>query len=185
MPHRDFVSYDLDPDLLVSWNLRRARELRGWTQAQATEQLDRYGLTWSVASLSDAERAWTPEGRTREFTATDLVTFSLAYDLPLAWWFLPPPPAQRGDMTIGLDRVDEPLEDTTLARLSLGSSPAIEGRLTSLGIPRAIADDDKRRLLALIDAQETQLTEWIEAVRDTRATVDQPPEHGTPNQSKK
>lgn len=185
MPHEDFSSHDLDPDLLVSWNLRKARELRQWTQAEATQRLDSYGLPWSVASLSDAERAWTPEGRTREFTASDLVAFSLAYDLPLAWWLLPPPPDERGDMTVGLDRVVEPLDDATLVKLSFGSSPAIEGRLTSLGIPRSIADDDKRRLLALIDAQETQLTEWIEAVRDTRATVDQSPEHGTPNQSKK
>ena len=124
MSNRDFISWDLDPNLLVSWNLRKARELKGWTQAQATEHLDRHGLTWSVASLSDAERAWTPEGRTREFTANELVVFCLAYDLPLAWWFLPPPPDDRGDMTVGLDRVEGPLDDATLVKLSLGSSPA-------------------------------------------------------------
>ncbi len=103
-----------------------------------------------------------PRRTTPEFTASDLAVFSLAYDLPLAWWFLPPPPNERGDITIGLDRVEEPLDDATLAKLSLGSSPEIEERLTSLGLLRSLADEDKRRLLALIDAQEAQLAEWIE-----------------------
>jgi hypothetical protein len=185
MPHRDFTNYDLDPDLVVSWNLRKARELRGWTQAQATEQLDRYGLRWSVASLSDAERAWTPDGRIREFTASDLVTFSLAFELPLAWWFLPPPPDERGDITVGLDRVEEPLDDAALVKLSLGSSPEIEKRLASLGHPRSLADEDKRRLLALIDAQEAQLVDWIEAVKDARAAVDPLPRRGNSKRAKK
>jgi hypothetical protein len=180
MPHQDFASYDLDPDLLVSWNLQKARKLRGWTQAEATKRLDDYGLPWSVASLSDAERAWTPDGRTREFTASDLVAFSLAYDLPLAWWLLPPPPDERGDMTIGLDRVNEPLDDATLVRLGLGSSPEIEERLSSLGVSRSLADEDKRHLLALIDAQETQLGDWIETVRNTRAAIEKQPKNKNP-----
>ncbi len=185
MPHRDFASYDLDPDLLVSWNLRKARKLRGWTQVEATQRLDDYGLPWSVASLSDAERAWTPDGRTREFTASDLVVFSRAYDLPLAWWLLPPPPDERHDMTVGLDRVDEPLDDATLVKLSLGSSPEIEERLASLGVSPSLAHEDKRRLLALIDAQETQLIAWIETVRDTRAAIDSEPDQRKPERSEK
>jgi hypothetical protein len=171
MPHRDFISYNLDPDDLVSWNLQKARELRGWTQTEATQQLDRYGLSWSVASLSDAERAHTDGGRTREFTASDLTVFSLAYDLPLTWWFLPPPPSERGNLTIGLDRVDQPLSDAELVRLSLGSSPEIEERLASLGFSGSLAAEDKRHLLALIDAQEAQLAEWLESVKDARAVI--------------
>lgn len=176
MPHRDFVSYDFDPDLLVSWNLRKARKLRGWTQAEATQRLDTYGLSWSVASLSDAERAWTPEGRAREFTASDLTVFSLTYDLPLAWWFLPPPPEERGDIAIGLDRVVQPLDDATLIKLSLGSSPEIEERLVSLGVSRSLAAGDKRRLLALLDAQEAQLASWMETVKDSREVIERRPQ---------
>jgi hypothetical protein len=172
MPHREFVSYDLDPDLLVSWNLRKARELRDWTQAEAIQRLDRFGLSWSVASLSDAERAWTLKGRTREFTASDLTVFSLTYDLPLAWWFLPPPPDERGNLTIGLDRVLQPFDDAALVKLGLGSSPEIEERLASLGVSRSLATEDKRRLLALIDAQEAQLAEWLASVKEARAVIE-------------
>jgi hypothetical protein len=173
MPHRDFINWDLNPNLLVSWNLRKARELRGWTQAQATEQLDRHGLTWSVASLSDAERAWTPEGRTREFTASDLVVFSLTYNLPLAWWFLPPPTDERGEpvITIGLDRVEEPLDDATLVQLSLGSSPELGDRLGAIGMHRSLADEDKRHLLALIDLNAAALFDWLESLAQMRAAI--------------
>jgi hypothetical protein len=178
MAREDFTTHPFDPDLLVSWNLRKARELRAWTQADATKRLAVFGLSWSVASLSDAERAWTPDGRQREFTASDLVVFCLAYELPLAFWFLPPPPSERNEITVGLDGVPEPLDDATLTNLCLSSSPEIEDRLSSLGVSRSLAAEDQRHLLALMDAQETQLTEWLETVRDTRATVERQPEHG-------
>lgn len=174
-----FRSQSTDPDLLVSWNLRKARNLRGWTQAEASQHLGRFGLSWSVASLSDAERAWTPEGRQREFTATDLVAFSLAYDLPLAWWLLPPPPSERAGMTIRMDGLDEPLDNETLTSLCLGSSPEIEDRMSSLGISRSLAAEDKRHFLALLNAQEAQLAGWMKVVRDTRSTLEQQSEHPT------
>ena len=178
MARADFTTDPFDPNLLASWNLRRARELRGWTQAEAAEHLHAFGLSWSTASLSDAERAWTPDGRQREFTASDLVVFSLAYELPLAFWFLPPPPNERDDITVGLAGFGETLDDTTLIELSLSSSPEIEDRLSSLGVLRSLAVEDQRHLLALLDTQETQLTEWLAAVRDTRAAVDRQPERG-------
>lgn len=173
MAREDFVTAPFDPDLLVSWNLQRARGLRGWTQTEATEQLARYGLGWSVASLSDAERAWTPDGRVREFTASDLVAFSLAYDLPLAWWFLPAPPDELDGIAVALDGVDEPLDNATIVNLCLASSPEIEERIASLSVPRSLALEDKRRLLALLEAQELQLTAWAEAVKEARADVEQ------------
>jgi hypothetical protein len=172
MSFEEFVYYDLDPDLLVSWNLQRARKIREWTQAEAIERLDRFGLSWSVASLSDAERAWLPDHRTREFTASDLTVFSLAYDLPLAWWFLPRPPDERGNLTFGLHQVVEPFDEAMLVRLSLGSSREIEERLASLGVSRSLAAEDKRHLLALIDAQEAQLAEWLESVKDARDVIE-------------
>jgi hypothetical protein len=178
MSREDFTTDPFDPDLLVSWNLRKARELRGWTQAKATERLHAFGLSWSTASISDAERAWTPDGRQREFTASDLVAFSLAYDLPLSFWFLPPPPSERNGITVGLAGFGETLDDATLIELSLSSSPEIEDRLSSLGIARSLTAKDRRQFLVLLDTQETQLTEWLGAVRDTRAAVERQPEHG-------
>jgi hypothetical protein len=173
MAREDFATAPFDPDFLVSWNLQRARGLRGWTQMEATQHLARYGLEWSVASLSDAERAWSPDGRMREFTASDLVAFSLAYDLPLAWWFLPAPPDELGGISVRLDGTDEPLDDATIVNLCLSSSPEIEERIASLGLSRTLASEDKRRLLALLEAQETQLAEWAAAVKEARFDVEQ------------
>lgn len=175
MGREQMVTESTDPDRLVSWNLRRARELRGWTQGEATQHLARFGRPWSVASLSDAERAWTPDGRQREFTATDLVAFSLTYDLPLAWWILPPPPSERGSWTVELDGVEQDLVDTTLVNLCLASSSEIEDRISSLGIARHLAAEDQRHLLALLTAQESQMAEWIAELRSARAAVEHLP----------
>lgn len=84
------ASEGLTPNQLVAYNLRRARELRGWTQEQAAERLEPYiGVRWSKAVFSAAERSITGS-RVRQFDADELVALSLAFDLPLTWWFLPP-----------------------------------------------------------------------------------------------
>jgi hypothetical protein len=83
---------ELTPNQVVAHNLRRARELRRWTQEQAAEALEHFiGSRWSKWSYSVAERA-APE-RIRQFTADDVVAFALAFELPIAWFFLPPPEA--------------------------------------------------------------------------------------------
>lgn len=75
---------------VVAYNLIRARELRGWTQEKAAENLSHHlGTRWSKASWSAAERS--VDGvRIREFTADELAALSQAFGLPLGWWFLPP-----------------------------------------------------------------------------------------------
>jgi transcriptional regulator with XRE-family HTH domain len=80
----------LTPNQLVAYNLRRARELRGWTQEQTARLLEPYiGIRWSKATFSAAERS-VAGGRVRQFTADELVALSLVFDLPVTWWFLPP-----------------------------------------------------------------------------------------------
>jgi transcriptional regulator with XRE-family HTH domain len=84
------TSHGLSPNQLVAYNLRRARELRGWTQEQAAAHLEPYvGTRWSKGTFSAAERS-VAGGRVRQFDADELVALSLAFDLPLTWWFLPP-----------------------------------------------------------------------------------------------
>lgn len=82
-------------DQVVAYNLRRARQHRGWTQAQAAEQLEPFlGERWSSAVFSAAERSY--EGnRIREFTASHVLAFSLGFDLPIAWFYEPPTPHTR------------------------------------------------------------------------------------------
>jgi len=79
------------PNQVVAHNLTRARLLRGWTQDQASEALAPYlGSRLSLASFSAIERSIAGT-RVKQFTADELVALSRAFDLPLGWWFTPPP----------------------------------------------------------------------------------------------
>jgi transcriptional regulator with XRE-family HTH domain len=80
---------------VVSYRLREARRLRGWTQDQAAEHLAPYlGVRWSAASFSGAEGGAHAGRRVREFCADELLAFARAFRLPL-WFFLLPPPGGR------------------------------------------------------------------------------------------
>jgi hypothetical protein len=75
---------------IVAYNLGRARALRELTQDQAAALLEPFlGVRWSRASFSAAERS-TESGRTREFTADEILAFARVFDLPVTWFFLPP-----------------------------------------------------------------------------------------------
>ncbi|MGH9106079.1 MAG: helix-turn-helix domain-containing protein [Acidimicrobiales bacterium] len=80
-----------DLNEVVAYNFRAARELRGWTQDETAQALERLlGQRLPQASISAIERAYEGEHR-REFDAHEILAFALAFDLPLVWFFLPPP----------------------------------------------------------------------------------------------
>lgn len=82
-------------DQVVAYNLRRARQQRSWTQAEAAEQLEPFlGERWSSAVFSAAERSY-ESSRIREFTASHVLAFSRGFDLPIPWFFEPPAPSTR------------------------------------------------------------------------------------------
>jgi transcriptional regulator with XRE-family HTH domain len=84
------MSVPYTPNQLVAHNLARFRKQRGLTQAETVELLEPFlGLRWSVASLSAAERSVDGK-RIKEFNADELVALSRAFDVPLAFWFIPP-----------------------------------------------------------------------------------------------
>lgn len=84
------------PNQVVAYNLARAREAKGWTQEEAGRRLEPHlGAAWSKATWSQAERSTDP-GRSRGFTADEIVAFARCFDLPVAWFFLPPPPGTPG-----------------------------------------------------------------------------------------
>lgn len=93
------------PNQVVAYNVARARALRGWTQEQAAEVLAPYlGAKLSGASFSALERsAWTVN-RIKQFSADDLLALSRGFDLPIGYFFTPPPPADD----IGLYTPDAP-----------------------------------------------------------------------------
>ena len=82
----------MSPDDVVSNNLRRARELRGWTQPEAAQRISRYlGREWSQQVYGDAERAYRGK-RVKNFSAEEIVAFCRAFRLPVVWFYLPPDP---------------------------------------------------------------------------------------------
>src|SRR5438094_1736388 len=89
---QEFRGYlPLTPNQVVAWNLAQARAWRGWTQAQAAEALEPFlGVRWSTASFSAAERSVTGKV-VRNFTADEIVAFARAFEVPVTWFFLPPP----------------------------------------------------------------------------------------------
>lgn len=75
---------------VVAFNLRRARDLRGWTQIEACDRLAAFvDEPWSPAVYSMAERSEAGK-RVRRFDADELVALARAFELPVAWFFIPP-----------------------------------------------------------------------------------------------
>ena len=84
--------WGLTPNQVVGYNLWCARQERRWTQAQAAEALEPHlGVRWTVAQVSAAERS-IDGTRIRQFTADDLVAFAQAFEVPITYFFVPPPP---------------------------------------------------------------------------------------------
>jgi hypothetical protein len=82
----------LTPNQVVAFNLAQARLWKGWTQDQAAEALEPYlGKRWSKASVSQAERSIAGKF-VRNFDADEIVAFARAFELPIGWFFMPPPP---------------------------------------------------------------------------------------------
>lgn len=108
----------LTPNQVVAFNLARAREWKGWTQQEAADALAPYlGKRWSKASVSQAERSIAGKF-IRQFTADEIVAFARAYDLPVTWFFLPPPPwSDQPGVPVKLDTPDGGDLGTPLAEL--------------------------------------------------------------------
>jgi transcriptional regulator with XRE-family HTH domain len=80
----------LTANQLVAYNVQRARKARGWSQEVLGGKLERMtGRVWSKTSVSAAESSWRG-GRVRKFDANELLAFSIVFDLPIAFMFLPP-----------------------------------------------------------------------------------------------
>lgn len=97
MPRRSTAPTPPEVDLnqVVAYNVRAARELRGWTQDDFAERLASYiGQRMTQAGVSSIERAWDGERR-REFDAHELLVFAMVFELPIIWFLLPPPGDHR------------------------------------------------------------------------------------------
>jgi transcriptional regulator with XRE-family HTH domain len=121
----------MDVNAVVSFNLKAIREKRGLTQQQVTERLA--GLTGHQlpqASISAMERGFDGERR-RRFDAHELYLFSVVFEVPIAYFFLPPP----GSM--GTPLADTGVPAVQLYSALLGDSlqlEAVDERLEQLGL---------------------------------------------------
>jgi len=83
----------MTPNQIVAHNVIKARALRGWTQEQAAEALAPYlGAKLSGPSFSALERSAVKVERIKQFSADDLLALSRGFDLPIGYFFTPPPP---------------------------------------------------------------------------------------------
>lgn len=107
----------LTPNQVVAYNLTQAREWKGWTQDQLAEALEPHlGKRWSKASVSQAERSVAGKF-IRQFTADEIIAFARALELPLGWFFLPPPPWADPATPVKLSTPDAQGFGTALAEL--------------------------------------------------------------------
>lgn len=94
---------------VVAYNVWRARQEKQreegkdqWTLEKTAEKLAQYvsrgkkgrGNKGSKQNLSDIERSQTGQ-KARSFDADELLAFSLVFDRPISWFFVPPQQARR------------------------------------------------------------------------------------------
>lgn len=165
---------EVDLNQVVAYNVRAARELRGWTQEETADRLEPYlGQRLTQAAVSAIERAWDGDRR-REFDAHELLIFAMVFDLPIIW-FLLPPPRDRRLMRNTTRQVDElyawllgkpdqldPVYER-LAEYGIADPTATEQaveRITGAPSPTGLWSYRERRkeiLLALLDDQADRL----------------------------
>jgi transcriptional regulator with XRE-family HTH domain len=130
--HTGAMSETLAANQLVAYNLMRIRKALGLSQEQAAERLAKYlGVRWSKAVYSAAERSYSSK-RVRQFTADDLTALSLAFGVPVIYFWMPPKPEDR-DAVAGMATNGHTLAWHELFRVMLGGQPAaIVSRLDEL-----------------------------------------------------
>ena len=157
-----------DLNEIVAYNFRAARELRGWTQDETAQALEGLlGPRLPQASISAIERAYEGDRR-REFDAQEILAFALAFDLPLVWFFLPPPGDHRNlhhttnivselyGIVFGQERQLGPVYDR-LRQLGIDGPTEVDRTIESLTGKRSRAGQTsykqrrKEMLLALLD----------------------------------
>lgn len=153
----------LDVNAVVSYNVRAARERRGFTQQQVADKLAQLtGHQLPQASISAMERGFDGERR-RRFDAHELYLLSLVFDVPIAYFFIPPP-----------DTADEQLVDShspvaTLFPALLGTDEQlrlVDERLAEIGITDPSAADPT--LAATLGGPDRAVGNWFPHFRTWR-----------------
>ena len=142
----------IDVNAVVSYNLRAIRERRGMTQQAVADALARLtGHRLPQASISAMERGFDGERR-RRFDAHELYLLSVVFDVPIAYFFLPPatgpykeladthrPVTELYRALLGTDQQLDVLDDR-LSEIQLEHPEAVDESLAAIAEPeRAVA----------------------------------------------
>ena len=117
---------------LIGYNLMRIRKTLGLDQAEARARLRPCGLDLAKNVYSAAERSYTGK-RIRKFDADDLLAMSLAFEVPVAYFFLPPRPEDRSADAEGIETGVTHVTWKELVEALFDDAPAVALRLAELG----------------------------------------------------
>lgn len=151
----------LDVNAVVSYNVRAIRERRGITQQQVADRLAQLtGHQLPQASISAMERGFDGERR-RRFDAHELYLLSVVFNVPITYFFLPPPtgPDELAD-------THRPVSE--LYRALLGTDDqldAVDARLAEIRIENPEAADE---ILSAIFGPDAAAQNWHEHFRTWR-----------------
>jgi transcriptional regulator with XRE-family HTH domain len=141
----------LDVNAVVSYNLKAIRERRGMTQQQVADRLAQLtGHLLPQASISAMERGFDGERR-RRFDAHELYLLAVVFDVPIAYFFIPPPDTGMGELAdtrrpiaelwrslLGTDDQLGPLDDR-LAEINITNPDAADEVLAAIFGPEGAA----------------------------------------------
>jgi transcriptional regulator with XRE-family HTH domain len=181
----------LDVNAVVSYNLRAIRERRGMTQQQVADRLAQLtGHLLPQASISAMERGFDGERR-RRFDAHELYLLSVVFDVPIAYFFIPPPDTGMGELAdtrrpiaelwrslLGTDDQLDPLDDR-LAEINITNPDAADEVLAAIFGPEGAVRNwhphfrtwRKRRLREIEVEYGDQLDEIADVLADFAAKI--------------
>jgi transcriptional regulator with XRE-family HTH domain len=151
----------VDANAVVSYNIKAIRERRGMTQQAVADRLAQFsGHRLPQASISAMERSF--EGKChRRFDAHELYLLSVVFDVPIAYFFIPPPSTERVLADTG-----RPLWQLYLAFLGrLEQLEALDERLAEVDFA---GQDDTEQMLGALFGVTDGARGWLEHYRSWR-----------------
>jgi transcriptional regulator with XRE-family HTH domain len=151
----------MDVNAVVSYNVKSIRELRGLTQEGVAKILGRLtGHQLPQASISAMERGFDGERR-RRFDAHELYLLSIVFDVPIAYFFLPPP-----GVDLELADTHRPIAELYAALLGKGDQlEPMDDRLSEISVKNPAEAD---RVLAAIFGADAAVDNWHDHFRTWR-----------------
>jgi transcriptional regulator with XRE-family HTH domain len=152
----------LDVNAVVSYTVKAIRERRGLTQQAVADRLaELTGHQLPQASISAMERGFDGERR-RRFDAHELYLLSVVFDVPIAYFFIPPPGATSTELADTRRPVAE------LWRATLGTEAQLEAVDARLAEIRQDDPDASDEMLAAIFGSDDSAVGWHDDFRTWR-----------------